>query len=297
MIKSWVRLKVGRDLYAPPPSIDHRIGLKLCSDNDGCPPLLLIPRQAVIDAIPKFGMQKLYDSLQAFLLVPKYSLERGLAKTIFSDATDRVMYKCVGVRAARNSTGVLDYDKWTEGVAPIHWSRVIKMVRRAEFLFDAYAPQEVLEHIRMARELVPFNTMLAPPFDSASLRCPRTKYFGSIAFGCNVFLRCHTDNDFTFSMAHILLADHDSYKLDDDVVVYFCFPTLGVAIPMRPGDFLLFNAKIPHCISSRCDINHKIMCISMFLKTAVVGLNNNLIPLTPLQLELSKKYRDFSTCN
>ena len=120
---------MGRDLYAPPPSIDHRIGLKLCSDNDGCPPLLMIPRQAAIDAIPKSGMQKLYDSLQAFLSVPKYSLERGLAKTVFGDATDRVMYKCVGVRAARNSTGVLDYDKWTEGVAPIHWTRVINMVR------------------------------------------------------------------------------------------------------------------------------------------------------------------------
>lgn len=288
---------MGRDLYAPPPSVDHRIGLKLCSDNDGCPPLLMIPRQAAIDALPKCGMGKLYNSLKAFLSVPKYSLERGKAKIVFGDATDRVMYKCVGVRAARNSTGVLDYDKWTEKVAPIHWTRVIKMVRRAEFLFDAYAPQEVLEHIRMAREVVPFQTMRVPPFHNSSRHRPRTKYFGAVAFGCNVFLRCHTDNDFTFSMAHILLADHDSYKLDDDVVVYFCFPTLGVAIPMRPGDFLLFNARIPHCISSRCEMNHKIMCISMFLKTAVVSLNNNSIPLTPMHFELSKKFRDLSTGN
>ncbi len=175
------------------------------------------------------------------------------------------MYKCVGVRPARNSTGVLDYDKWTKSVAPIHWTRVLKMVRRAEFLFDAYAPQEVLEHIQMARELIPFKTMRAPPFGSASRCRPRTKYFGSIAFGCNVFLRCHTGNDFTFSMAHILLADHDSYKLDDDDVVYFCFPTLGVAISMRPGDYLLFNARIPYCISSWCNKNHKIMCISLLL--------------------------------
>lgn len=90
----------------------------------------------------------------------------------------------------------------------------------------------------MARELVPFKTMCVPPFHNSLPHPPRTKYFGAVAFGCNVFLRCHSDNDFTFSMAHVLLADHDSYKLDDDVVVYFCFPTLGVAIPMRPGDFL-----------------------------------------------------------
>jgi len=138
----------------------------------------------------------------------------------------------------------------------------------------------------MARELIPFKTMRAPPFDSAFCRHPRTKYFGSIAFGCNVFLCCHT-----------VLADHDSYKLDNDFVVYFCFLTLGVAIPMRPGDFLLFNARIPHCISSRCDKNHKIMCISMFLKTAIVGLNDNSIPLTPMHFELSKKYGDLSTGN
>ena len=51
--------------------------------------------------------------------------------------------------------------------------------------------------------------------------------------------------------------------------------TLGVAVPMRPGDFLLFNARLPHCISSRCCADDDIMCISMFLKTAVVGGNDN----------------------
>ena len=57
----------------------------------------MIPRQAAIDALPKRGMQKLYNSLKAFLSVQKYSLERGKAKIVFGDATDRVMYKCVGV--------------------------------------------------------------------------------------------------------------------------------------------------------------------------------------------------------
>ena len=106
--------------------------------------------------------------------------------------------------------------------------------------------------------------MNAPP-DATSRCIPPTKYFGGIAFGCTVFLCCHTDDDFTLSMAHILLDGSDVYALDD----------LGVAVPMRPGDFLLFNSRIPHCISSRCRYADKIMCISMFLKTAVVGLNNN----------------------
>jgi hypothetical protein len=89
----------------------------------------------------------------------------------------------------------------------------------------------------------------------------------------------------------------DSYKLDDDVVVFFCFPTLGIAVPMRPGDFLLFNSRLPHCISTRCHRAEKIMCISMFLKTLVVGCNNNSLPLTPTQHNLSSMYRTWTGIN
>ena len=74
-------------------------------------------------------------------------------------------------------------------------------------------------------------------------------------------------------------------------MIYFCFPTLGVAVPMQPGDYLLFNSRIPHCISSRCCHADKIMCISMFLKTAIVGLNENARVLTDKQSMLSEQYQ------
>ena len=51
------------------------------------------------------------------------------------------------------------------------------------------------------------------------------------------------------SIAQIFLKGKEFYTEKDDAVVYFCFPTLGVAVPLRPGDFLLFNALIPHCVS------------------------------------------------
>ena len=177
-----------------------------------------------------------------------------------------------------------------------HWRNVMRMVRRAELLFESFAPDEVLHHIQSAKEVVPFMTMHAPPLtdhDPVSERAiPPAKYFGCIAFGRNVFLRCHTDDDFTLSIAHILLDGRDCYQLDDKIVVYFCFPTLGIAVPMRPGDFLLFNARIPHCILSQRIAGHNIMCISLFLKTLVVGGNNNSIPITHEQELLSAKYRD-----
>ena len=52
------------------------------------------------------------------------------------------------------------------------------------------------------------------------------------------------------SVSQIYLNDIDRYAENDTVVAYFCFPTRGVAIPMRPGDFLLFDATLPHSISS-----------------------------------------------
>ena len=104
-----------------------------------------------------------------------------------------------------------------------------------------------------------------------------------LPLGLMFFLRCHTDADFTFSIIQVFLKGKSTYLSHDDVVVYFCFPTLGVAVPLRPGDYLLFNARIPHCISSRCKLEDEIMCTSTYLKTAIVGMNNNDLPLTQEQ--------------
>jgi hypothetical protein len=93
------------------------------------------------------------------------------------------------------------------------------------------------------------------------------------------------------SIAQVHLKGKDKYEFHDDVVVYFCFPTLGVAVPLRPGDFLLFNTLIPHCILSLCKQTDNIYCASMYLKSAIVGMNNNLMPLTTYQAILSKRYQ------
>jgi len=94
------------------------------------------------------------------------------------------------------------------------------------------------------------------------------------------------------SMAQIHLKGKDVYKIDDDVVVYFCFPRLGVAVPLQPGDFFLFNALIPHCVSSRCRQDNDIFSIAMYLNTSVVGMNNNQLPVSSKQSFLAERYRN-----
>lgn len=43
-----------------------------------------------------------------------------------------------------------------------------------------------------------------------------------------------------------------------------------MAVPLQPGDYFMYNARVPHCISSSCKMNDEIMCASVYLKTAVV---------------------------
>lgn len=158
-------------------------------------------------------------------------------------------------------------------------------MRRAEESFKTIADHQVISHLHHAKIAVPFKTFTPSTINSTS-----SKFFGGMAFGTNVFLRCHTDQDFTMSISQIFLKGKESYQLDDDVIAYFCFPTLGVGVPLRPGDYLLFNPLIPHCISSRCKFEDEVMCVSMYLKTAIVGLNNNALELTPMQSQLADRF-------
>jgi hypothetical protein len=57
------------------------------------------------------------------------------------------------------------------------------------------------------------------------------------------------------------------------------------------GDYLLFNATIPHCVSSRCRFEDEIVVTSMYLKTAIVGMNNNDLPLTDEQASIIEQLK------
>ena len=115
-------------------------------------------------------------------------------------------------------------------------------------------------------------------------------YFTGLATGTNKYLQAHVDKYVTMSMVMIL--KHRACKVQDDVVVYFGFPRLGVAVLLRPGDILLFNPVEPHALSSRRNVEDELVCISLYYKTAVAGLNDNSRPLTKTEQGLVKKFQD-----
>ena len=79
----------------------------------------------------------------------------------------------------------------------------------------------------------------------------------SVAVGLNVYLNYHIDEGFDLSTACILKQGHH-YHLGDDVLIYSYFPCLGVAVPLCPGDILIFIALEGHCIRSRVSIDYQL---------------------------------------
>jgi hypothetical protein len=135
------------------------------------------------------------------------------------------------------------------------------------------------------------KTFTIPP---SNVYGPTTSnFYGAYACGMNVFLQAHEDNDFTYSAVSPHM--RSPYLLNDCPVVHFSFPRLGIAIPLRPGDVLFFNPKEPHCISSRSHEEDNVYCLSLYLKSSNIGLNNNSIPLTPSQASLLAEYNSFHT--
>ena len=250
-------------------------------------PFIRMPRSMALNIIGKCSITKIYNALDACEKMRKVSLVRSDRKRVFGDYGKPVTYTCVGVQVSRNSRQVFDSPPCMDKLPSRHWEALTWIMRRAEICFEELADHQVVSHMRNAKAAVPFKTMSL--FNHTTQ--PSCKYYGGLAFGCNVFLRCHTDQDFTMSIVQIFLKGTYTYRIDDDVVVYFCFPTLGVAVPLRPGDYLMFNALVPHCVSSRCNNNDNVIVLSMYMKSSVVGMNNNALELTPEQAILAKRFQ------
>lgn len=75
--------------------------------------------------------------------------------------------------------------------------------------------------------------------------------FTGVAFGINKYLPALVDKDVTLSIVTVLKSQVCSN--DDGIVAYFCFPMLGISVPLRPGDALIFNLNEPNGLSSCCN--------------------------------------------
>ena len=264
----------GLDVCHPPNS---QTGIAYEREDNGEPIFILLPREKALNI--NSGGSKLCEAMRNVMKSQK-NLKRGKSKTVFSDTK----YCSVGSKPRRNAPGVEPGRyKMEDGVDCKHWDEMIRAIKRGEHALEGYSGTDAIRRIHEASKLVDWEK---PQTTSGE---KNGKVFNAVAFGKNVYLRAHIDHDFTYSViqAHV---ERPVYGVKDEVVCYFCFPKRGIAVPLRPGDFLLINALESHCVSSRCRSDEDVFVLSCYLKTAVVGGNDNKRELNEKEIQSLQEY-------
>ena len=233
---------------------------------------ILIPRH---DAINKMTHVKTTVASLHALDKGKTSAEvRG--KTRITVAEDNGKYTTVGLKPNRGSTGITEF--WPKKLSQKERDTIRKLMSRCEEVAKGYLPSKELRGLRIAQLLGEW-----PEISGVSLR----PIWGSLACGKNYYLNSHVDEDFFYSLTtvaseHGIQQDMDRYRMDAKVCNYFTFAEQGIAVALRPGDMLIFNPLYHHCLSSRTSFyeSDDVFCLSLYLKTAVVGQNDNSLPVT-----------------
>ena len=259
---------------------NHHTGLSWCGEDGQEPPFILVPRSVSLEL--NSSGKEVVNAMRGVAETQK-NLKRGGSKQVFTDDN----YVCIGSKPIRVGGGVTDgcYNV-DDGCDKKDWNTLFHSLKLAEQVMCACASTEVVNHVEEAKKMVDWKRAKSTYGETA-------QYYNGIAFGRNAYLRAHRDEDFTLSVTQIHM-DRE-YGVDDRPVSYFCFPQLGVAVPLCPGDYLLFNAREPHCVSKRCRDEDDIYSMSFYLKTAVVGGHCNKLPLNKNEKRCLEEYWEYKS--
>lgn len=210
-----------------------RIGIRI-QEASGTHSVLRLPCNESLHILPKKGMMELFDALVVCKSMSRTSIKRGESRRIFGDGPDggSPMYSSIGVQVSRFG-GVITNSPCFSSLANCHWCTIVSMTRRAEAAFESFADTSALHQLTAATQVVDFKTLSTPDGRHS------VKYFGAIAFGRNVFLRCHTDHDFTFSITQIFLMGSDRYSPCDQLLHTSAFPPRGLRCGQATLSYLM----------------------------------------------------------
>ena len=151
--------------------------------------------------------------------------------------------------------------------------------RRVEYCVEKYLPWYLKDLLGAVGKMCRHGTM---PVGEEK----KSNIWPAMAVGRNVFLNVHTDEDYFWSLVSVVT--NDVPLVDGPVLLYMCFPTLGTAVALRNGDLLMFNPLIPHCVSTRCNDETEVYCLSMYMKSLLVGGSDNDQVLSPNSKEMAE---------
>lgn len=228
----------------------------------------LIPREEILENFSEDLTGQIYDSMAFVEVRNEDSTERGEGRFVVHENDHGTRYVTMGVHPRRAGQGLEQNLKHLDEDAQAH-KTVGDWIRRMERQSTEYIGTESLAALGAIRD----NTSY-PGFDLGA-NGQESTIWPSIAVGRNVFLSAHHDLDFFLSATTVVQKTSTPPEMNAPICNYFCFPTKGVAVALRSGDILLFNPLLYHCISARCNKDIDEFCISLYLKTAVVGGWNN----------------------
>jgi hypothetical protein len=246
-------------------------------DDGGTVVFLLLPRAEVLESNGK----AVFEDIKALnkLQEGKGSTARAPQRTGIFDGN----YSTIGVRANRGAHGTIDCLFSKKQEFEHQWNRIVRMIRRCESAAASYLPSGILRALNTVIEMAKCPTMCTT---SLGEKGKATSMFPAMATAINHCTPAHTDEDIWFSMLTVnvvgLVTPNSRYKLDAPVVHHFVFPSLGVSVALRPGDILIFNPNVYHCLAHKehCYNDKKVFATSLYIKTSVICKNDNRIPLT-----------------
>jgi hypothetical protein len=280
-------------------TILHVASLRLIDTNDGCghnvttnPTFIKIPRSWSLTKATNVST----DAAALHRLLKGHKLQRGCSHLHVARN-----YRTFGMFCPRNSKGVVRKEGLkTANILPEDNEQLRYMYSRANELCLRVLPTAFIRGVREAHKYVQWETM-GQNVNHAVTNTKTTSHinlWAAAAASKNYQSASHIDSDFFYSALTVVchddidvtekVANYSVYRKKLPPAIYFCLPKKGVAIAMRPGDYILFNPTEPHCVSMREKFYEKkhVFVLSFFLKSAVVGKNDN-----------SMSNHDFDNCD
>lgn len=208
------------------------------------------------------GFDIYYAACDNILLAhPKLTI-RGKTRAPVYENKSEATYVTLGTSASRNSRGLKPIMR---NVPEMVRDRedLDTLFRRVEHCVQSYLDSRSISILQASKRVSGYSG-----FHYADGR--ESNIWSAVALSKNACLNRHTDPDF-FLGALVVLSD----STEDEILQYFCFPSKGPAVTLRKGSILLFNPTEDHCVSSRVDTTRNVIIASFYLKTAVVGGNDN----------------------
>ena len=236
---------------------------------------ILIPRKAVETTFANcMDLTDSFEALNRIMEVNSGKKIRGTRRApMFDKPEDDGSYVTFGTAAARNKKGLIES---TRNLSEMPEDRALldRLIRKVEHVALQFIDSRSIVAIDCINKVTGRKGI--PLSDSKY-----SKVWSAVAMSKNCFLPSHVDDDYFMTALFVLCRE----KIDNsnEVRVRFCFAREGVSVGLRNGDVLIFNPQKEHCMSSRIQIDQDVMVLALYLKTAVVGLNDAKRDLTFLQ--------------